>query len=366
MPGDVVPTAATLSPTPIACSALTACGLVLTAAPISPKAGAVSKTSAFMPNVCSAFAAASPARPPPTIAILQLDGIRSSSTPPLPSLPSPSTPSIITPRQAYRSSFAEAMLMPCSRRHDAAPHSPRPSRARRSGSSCPTLPRQHRSDRARDRETCRTASAKASSSTPGATPPSASALMRSDPDDTPSPSCRQPVTINVHLRVNYIRSSISFHFQMWRPLILPPMPSRIASMPSGRAASEPLSYAVPRALVPISRLTAPAQLYYMQACPIARAPALAVASASLCIHTAAYCHIAPSSPLLPTALAPPSYIPRSHLFQLQRHSSRFSPAMHTLPPHPIPTFTPIFPPPPHIPQSHILTLFPPAYCFACV
>jgi hypothetical protein len=39
----------------------------LTAAPISPKAGAVSKTSAFIPKVFSAFAAASPASPPPTI-----------------------------------------------------------------------------------------------------------------------------------------------------------------------------------------------------------------------------------------------------------------------------------------------------------
>src|SRR5215207_8033618 len=75
MPRDRCPTAATLSPTPIACSALTACGLALTAAPISPKAGAVSNTSALMPKVCSAFAAASPASPPPTIANLQLDDI---------------------------------------------------------------------------------------------------------------------------------------------------------------------------------------------------------------------------------------------------------------------------------------------------
>src|SRR5215813_345097 len=73
MPGDAVATAAILSPRPIACSALTACGLTLTAAPISPKAGAVSKTSAFMSKVRSACAAASPARPPPTMAILQLD-----------------------------------------------------------------------------------------------------------------------------------------------------------------------------------------------------------------------------------------------------------------------------------------------------
>src|SRR4051812_40966081 len=76
MPGEVVPTAAILSPTPIACSALTACGLTLTAAPISPKAGAASKTSAFIPKVSSARAAASPASPPPTIAILQLPDIR--------------------------------------------------------------------------------------------------------------------------------------------------------------------------------------------------------------------------------------------------------------------------------------------------
>jgi hypothetical protein len=50
--------------------------LTLTAAPISPKAGAASKTSAFIPKVVSACAAASPASPPPTIAILQLDDIR--------------------------------------------------------------------------------------------------------------------------------------------------------------------------------------------------------------------------------------------------------------------------------------------------
>src|SRR5262249_53997908 len=61
------------SPTPIARSALTACGLTLTAAPISPSAGAVSNTSAAMPNIFSALAVASPARPPPTIAIRQLD-----------------------------------------------------------------------------------------------------------------------------------------------------------------------------------------------------------------------------------------------------------------------------------------------------
>src|SRR3954471_17569378 len=72
MPGDVVPTAATWSPTPIACSALTACGLTFTAAPISPQAGAVSNTSAFMPQAFSALAGASPASRPPTIAILQL------------------------------------------------------------------------------------------------------------------------------------------------------------------------------------------------------------------------------------------------------------------------------------------------------
>src|ERR1700743_3104675 len=75
MPGDRCATAATRSPTPIARSALTACGLVLTAAPISPSAGAVSNTSALRPNVFSALAAASPARPPPTIAILQPDAI---------------------------------------------------------------------------------------------------------------------------------------------------------------------------------------------------------------------------------------------------------------------------------------------------
>src|SRR5258708_6589917 len=75
MPGDELPTAATLSATPIACSALTACGLTLTAAPISPKAGAVSKTSTFIPNAFSALAAASPASPPPTIAILKFDDI---------------------------------------------------------------------------------------------------------------------------------------------------------------------------------------------------------------------------------------------------------------------------------------------------
>src|SRR5438128_1835880 len=79
MPGDACPTAAILSPMPMARSALTACGLVLTAAPISPKAGAVSNTSALIPKVFSACAAAIPASPPPTIAILQLDGIHSSS-----------------------------------------------------------------------------------------------------------------------------------------------------------------------------------------------------------------------------------------------------------------------------------------------
>src|SRR5262249_2224534 len=75
MPGDEFATAATLSPTPIACSALTACGLTLTAAPISPRAGAASKTSAFIPRVLDACAAASPASPPPSIAIPQLDDI---------------------------------------------------------------------------------------------------------------------------------------------------------------------------------------------------------------------------------------------------------------------------------------------------
>src|SRR5437879_475209 len=78
MPGEAYATAAILSPTPIACSALTACGLALTAAPISPRAGAVSNTSGAIPKVLSAFAAASPASPPPTIAILQLPDIRSS------------------------------------------------------------------------------------------------------------------------------------------------------------------------------------------------------------------------------------------------------------------------------------------------
>ena len=40
------------------------------------QAGAASKTSAFVPKVVSAFAAARPASPPPTIAILQLGDIR--------------------------------------------------------------------------------------------------------------------------------------------------------------------------------------------------------------------------------------------------------------------------------------------------
>src|SRR5579862_4338446 len=85
MPGDVVPTAATLSPTPMARSAFTACGLAFTAAPISPSAGAASKTSAFTPKTVSAFAAASPASPPPTIAILQVDDdMRLSRCPPRP------------------------------------------------------------------------------------------------------------------------------------------------------------------------------------------------------------------------------------------------------------------------------------------
>src|SRR6266566_10005881 len=80
MPGDAVATAATLSPRPIACSALQACGLTLTAAPISPKAAAASKTSACIPQVLSACAAATPASPPPTIAILQLPDIRAPRT----------------------------------------------------------------------------------------------------------------------------------------------------------------------------------------------------------------------------------------------------------------------------------------------
>src|SRR5262245_53384225 len=82
MPGDELATAATLSPRSIARSALTACGLTLTAAPISPKAAAASNTSAVMPKVRSACAAASPASPPPTIAILQLDGIHLSGRSP--------------------------------------------------------------------------------------------------------------------------------------------------------------------------------------------------------------------------------------------------------------------------------------------
>src|SRR4249919_2982302 len=70
-PGERWPMAAISSPTPMACSALTACGLTLTEAPISPNAEAASKTSALIPNVLRALAAASPARPPPTIAMLQ-------------------------------------------------------------------------------------------------------------------------------------------------------------------------------------------------------------------------------------------------------------------------------------------------------
>src|SRR5215472_10569988 len=101
MPGDAVATAATLSPRPIACSALKACGLTLTAAPISPKAAAASKTSACIPKVLSACAAASPASPPPTIAIRQLDDIR------------PSNPSY------DRSSIAE----PCASRRSVCPSS---------------------------------------------------------------------------------------------------------------------------------------------------------------------------------------------------------------------------------------------------
>src|ERR1700691_1792943 len=84
MPGDEVPTAATLSPAPIARSALLAWGLTLTAAPISPKAGAASNSSAFTPRVVSACAAATPASPPPTIAILQLADMRLSSHSPGP------------------------------------------------------------------------------------------------------------------------------------------------------------------------------------------------------------------------------------------------------------------------------------------
>src|SRR6516225_8398391 len=80
MPGDLCPTASTLAPRPIACRALTACGLVLTAAPISPSAGACSNTSVSMPTVASDWAVARPASPPPTIAILQLDAIRPSAS----------------------------------------------------------------------------------------------------------------------------------------------------------------------------------------------------------------------------------------------------------------------------------------------
>ena len=63
MPGERCPTAAILSPTPIACSALTACGLTLTAAPISPSAGAVSNTSALIPKVFSALRGREPGEP---------------------------------------------------------------------------------------------------------------------------------------------------------------------------------------------------------------------------------------------------------------------------------------------------------------
>ena len=67
MPGERVPTAAIFSPSPMAISACVAFGATLTAAPISPKAGAASKTSASIPNRDSACAAANPASPPPTI-----------------------------------------------------------------------------------------------------------------------------------------------------------------------------------------------------------------------------------------------------------------------------------------------------------
>src|SRR5580658_6976650 len=69
MPGEALATAAILSPRPIAMSALLALGLVLTPAPISPSCGAASNTSADMPKAASACAVASPASPPPTIAI---------------------------------------------------------------------------------------------------------------------------------------------------------------------------------------------------------------------------------------------------------------------------------------------------------
>src|SRR5579862_6064471 len=67
MPGDRVPTAAIFSPKPMAISACVAFGATLTAAPISPSAGAASKTSAAIPKRESACAAANPASPPPTI-----------------------------------------------------------------------------------------------------------------------------------------------------------------------------------------------------------------------------------------------------------------------------------------------------------
>src|SRR3984885_7051218 len=70
MPGEEVPTAAIFSSSPMAGSARAAFGATLTAAPISPKAGAASKTSARIPIRVSAWAAANPASPPPTITIL--------------------------------------------------------------------------------------------------------------------------------------------------------------------------------------------------------------------------------------------------------------------------------------------------------
>src|ERR1700733_271133 len=69
-PGATLAAAATAPPSPIARNTRIACGLTLTPAPISPRWGAASKTSAAKPTLASAAATANPARPPPTMAML--------------------------------------------------------------------------------------------------------------------------------------------------------------------------------------------------------------------------------------------------------------------------------------------------------
>src|SRR5579862_3464716 len=85
MPAELLPTAAIRSVRPIACSALTPCGLVLMPAPTSVSVAERSNTSASIPRLASAFAVARPPNPPPIIATVRICVIR-------PSRPSSSRP----------------------------------------------------------------------------------------------------------------------------------------------------------------------------------------------------------------------------------------------------------------------------------